>query len=258
MKIGKDYIGVGVGAFILNDKNELLLQKRAVPAEKDHWCVPGGRLEMFETLEQAVIRETKEETDLDIEVVKLMGMCDHIIEAENAHWVSAMHLCKIKSGTPKIMEPDKASDMKWFDLNNLPDKLTITTKKGLEDYKRLNSNITFEDMMNMQIELWKVNKEKWSPMEAKYGRNFLLWMIEEMGEAISIIKKKGDDSIMNNIEVRNAFVEEMSDVMMYYNDTLLRYGIKPDEISSAYIKKHNKNMNRNYQEEYKNILGKQN
>lgn len=137
MKIGKDYIGVGVGAFILNENNELLLQKRAVPAEKDHWCIPGGRLEMFETLEHAVSREVKEETDLDIRVIRLMGICDHIIQEENLHWVAMSYLCKIESGLPKIMEPDKASDMKWFDLNNLPDKLTITTKKALADYKKI-------------------------------------------------------------------------------------------------------------------------
>ena len=142
MKIGKDYIGVGVGAFIINDKNELLLQKRAVPAEKDHWCIPGGRLEMFETLEHAVIRETKEETDLDIKVIKLMGICDHIIKEENAHWVATSYLCKIEEGTPKIMEPEKASDMKWFNLDELPEKLTITTKKALEDYKKIKENLS--------------------------------------------------------------------------------------------------------------------
>lgn len=140
MKIGKDYIGVGVGAFILNDNNELLLQKRAVPVEKGYWSIPGGRLEMFETLNQAVVRETKEETDLDIEVVSLMGICDHIIKAENAHWVATNYLCKIKSGEAKIMEPDKASDMKWFSLDGLPENLTITTKKALNDYKKFKAN----------------------------------------------------------------------------------------------------------------------
>lgn len=142
MKIGKDYIGVGVGAFIINENNQLLLQKRAVPAEKDHWCIPGGRLEMFETLENAVIRETKEETDLDIEVIKMIGVCDHIIKEESAHWVATSFLCKIKSGVPKIMEPDKASDLRWFDLDKLPEKLTITTKKALRDYNKniLNKN----------------------------------------------------------------------------------------------------------------------
>lgn len=141
MKIGKDYIGVGVGAFILNDKGELLLQKRAVPAEKDHWSIPGGRLEWFETLEEATIRETKEETDLDVTVIKLMGVCNHIIKEENVHWIAPSYLCKIKSGEAKIMEPDKASDMKWFALDNLPDKLTITTKKAIEDYNKIKDTI---------------------------------------------------------------------------------------------------------------------
>ncbi len=137
MEIGKDYIGVGVGAFILDENNKLLLQKRAVPAEKGYWCIPGGRLEMFEKLEHAVVREVKEETDLDIEVLKLMGICDHIIQAESAHWVSASYLCKILNGKAKIMEPDKASEMGWFNLDDLPDNLTITTRKALEDYKKI-------------------------------------------------------------------------------------------------------------------------
>lgn len=256
MKIGKDYIGVGVGAFILNENNELLLQKRAVPAEKDHWCIPGGRLEMFEILKDAVIRETKEETDLDIEVITLMGICDHIIKEENAHWVAASYLCKIKSGTPKIMEPDKASDMRWFKLNELPEKITITTKKALHDYKMLenkNEDLRISDMMKMQNILWENNKDDWDPMEAKYARNSLLWMMEEVGEVVAIIKKKSDNEIMNNEDVRKKFVEEMCDVLMYYNDTLLRYGVTAEEISNAYIKKHNKNIKRDFKEEYKRI-----
>ncbi|MCI8654479.1 MAG: DUF550 domain-containing protein [Clostridia bacterium] len=115
-----------------------------------------------------------------------------------------------------------------------------------------NKDIKISEMIGMQKELWEKNKETWSPMEAKYGRNFLLWMIEEMGEAISIIKKKGDNEIMTNQEVRKAFVEELSDVLMYYNETLLRYGITANEISNAYIQKHKRNMKRNYEEEYKN------
>lgn len=89
-------------------------------------------------------------------------------------------------------------------------------------------------------------------MEAKFGRNFILWMMEEMGECIAIIKKKGDSAIMREASVREAFVEEMSDVLMYYFDTLLRYGVTPEEISNAYVAKHNKNMGRDYQREYNN------
>lgn len=134
---GKDYIGVGCGAFIINDKNELLLQKRAVPAEKGYWCIPGGRLEWFETFEQAVKREVQEEVGVTVEVIKLLGICDHIIKEENAHWVSPSYLCKIVEGEPCIMEPDKAEDMRWFSLEELPDKIAITTKKAIEDYRKI-------------------------------------------------------------------------------------------------------------------------
>lgn len=116
------------------------------------------------------------------------------------------------------------------------------------------ADIKVSDMMQMQMNLWEIHQDKWSPMEAKYGRNFLLWMMEEMGEAIAIIKKKGDDSIIEDALVRESFVEEMSDVLMYYTDTLLRYGITAEELSDAYIKKHHKNMGRNFKEEYQSLL----
>lgn len=114
------------------------------------------------------------------------------------------------------------------------------------------NDIKISDMLNMQKDLYALHEDTWSPLEAKYGRNFILWMMEEIGECIAIIKKKGDSAIMENESVRKASCEEMSDVLMYFNDTLLRYGITADEISSSYIDKHKKNMERNYVKEYKN------
>ena len=46
-------------------------------------------------------------------------------------------------------------------------------------------------------------------------------------------------------------LEELADVLMYYTDVLLRYHITPEEIAEAYIRKHEKNMGRNFAEEYK-------
>lgn len=103
----------------------------------------------------------------------------------------------------------------------------------------------------MQTELWEQNRGKWSPMEPAYGRDFLLWMVEELGESIAIIKKKGDRAIVDDPAVRASFVEEMSDVLMYYLDTLLRYGVTPEELSDAYRRKHDRNMHRDYEAEYK-------
>ena len=44
------------------------------------------------------------------------------------------------------------------------------------------ADIKISDMMRMQVNLWEQHKDTWSPMEAKFGRNFILWMMEEMGE----------------------------------------------------------------------------
>ena len=114
------------------------------------------------------------------------------------------------------------------------------------------ANINIDDMMKMQLALWENHKETWDPMDATHGRNSILWMIEELGESIAIIKKKGNTAIMEKPSVRSAFVEEMSDVLMYYMDTLLRYGVTSEELSTAYIKKHNQNMGRDFETEYKN------
>lgn len=115
------------------------------------------------------------------------------------------------------------------------------------------NDVKISDMMDMQRALFEQHKDTWSPMEPQYGRDFILYMIEEIGECVSVIKKKGDAAIAGDAAVRAHFAEEMSDVLMYFIDTLLRYGYSADEISSAYIKKHCKNMGRDYKGEYEKI-----
>lgn len=119
-----------------------------------------------------------------------------------------------------------------------------------------NHKLTIEDMLTLSKDLWEENKDNWAPMEAEYGKNFILYMIEEIGEVISIIKKKGEEEIMENNQVRSMFVEELTDVMMYFSDVLNRYEISGEEFTKAYIKKYEKNMNRNYVEEYQKTYSK--
>lgn len=111
-------------------------------------------------------------------------------------------------------------------------------------------NLSISDLMTMQKALFQLHETEWPPMEPEHGRNMLLYMIEEVGEVIAIMKKKGDKAIVDDPTVREAFLEEMADVLMYYTDTLLRYHVTPEEISEAYAKKHSRNMGRNYTKEY--------
>lgn len=112
-------------------------------------------------------------------------------------------------------------------------------------------DLTISEMKKMQDELYELNKEKWNDRIPEDGKNHLLYMVEEMGECISIIKKKGIDSIMKPGHIRERFVEEISDVLMYYNEVLIRFGITPKELSEAYTKKYETNLNRNYIEDNK-------
>lgn len=107
-------------------------------------------------------------------------------------------------------------------------------------------SLTIKDMLSMSHELYEENKENWSPMTPEHGRTFILYMIEEIGEVISIVKKKGETEIMESSQTRARFIEEMCDVMMYYSDVLNRFGITSEEFSKVYLEKHEHNMKRNY------------
>ncbi len=106
------------------------------------------------------------------------------------------------------------------------------------------------ELMEMQRALWERHKDTWYPMEPEYAHYSMLYMFEELGECIALIKKCGEQEIARDPAVRSAFVTEMSDVFMYYLDTLLRFGITAEELTDAYAKKHEFNKKRDYQTEY--------
>ncbi|WP_346914826.1 nucleotide pyrophosphohydrolase [Clostridium sp.] len=100
------------------------------------------------------------------------------------------------------------------------------------------------EMQEIQKQLQEKYKDKWGGLSPDIGRNQLLWMMIEVGEVADIIKKKGDSNIMNDEETRNHFVEELCDVLMYFNDVMLCYSISPEELKKVYLQKHHKNIER--------------
>jgi 8-oxo-dGTP diphosphatase len=114
---GQDYIAVGVGAAIVRD-GKLLIQKRGqkVRNEIGKWEIPGGGIEYGESHKDALIREVKEETGVEIEVLELLNIADHINPSIKQHWIAAIYLCRIVSGEPRIMEPEKCEELGWFTL----------------------------------------------------------------------------------------------------------------------------------------------
>lgn len=105
-------------------------------------------------------------------------------------------------------------------------------------------NFDIAKMQNIQTELREKYKDKWGDLTPEKAREQLLWLYTEMGEVGDIMKKDRDEKIMNDTEVRHHFIEEMCDVLMYFNDILLCYSITPDEIEKVYMEKHSINMKR--------------
>lgn len=133
-------MGIGVGVIVLNEKKQILLGLRNEDEKKADselhgegtWTMPGGKLEYGESFEEAGIRETKEETDLDVEEIEVFCMNNDL--NQHAQFVTVGLIAKKYSGGVKIMEPDEIVDWKWFDLDNLPKNLFMPSRKCLQNY----------------------------------------------------------------------------------------------------------------------------
>lgn len=140
MKRGKDYIGLGCGALIVNDKNQILLMRRTGKSQggmRDIWSRPGGTVEFGERVEEAIKREIKEELNVDIELFGPERYHDDIRKEDGIkkHWIACGCFAKIIGGDLKNMEPDKHDKLEWFDLDNLPEKVIEYTKISIEEFK---------------------------------------------------------------------------------------------------------------------------
>ncbi len=138
MRAGVDYIGVGVGAMVFNDKGEVFLSQRGPKAsnERGTWEFPGGKVDFGERLIDAIVREFAEEYSMQIAVLELLGVDDHILPDEGQHWISPTYIARHTGGAPRIMEPEKCIAIGWFSLAALPQPLSVITQSDVRAYQR--------------------------------------------------------------------------------------------------------------------------
>lgn len=106
------------------------------------------------------------------------------------------------------------------------------------------NNFGINEMQEMQKALRDKYKDRWGELTPEVGKNQLLWMVGEIGEVIDIVKKNGGQKACTDEMLRKHLIEEMADVLMFYNDVMLCYGITADELKQAYTEKFEKNMKR--------------
>jgi ADP-ribose pyrophosphatase YjhB (NUDIX family) len=113
---------IGADAVALDERGRVLLQCRT---DFKKWGLPGGSVEVGETLAQAVRREVKEETGYDVEVVALSGVYSapaqtttHYPNGDVAHYVSLTFRCRVTGGSPKT--DAETSAVAFFPPDALP------------------------------------------------------------------------------------------------------------------------------------------
>lgn len=124
---------IGVGAVVFNARDQILLIKRGKAPHYGRWMVPGGTLEWGETLEQAAIREVREETGIEIEIEAFVEIVEAMAPGEAGyHFVIMDYAARAVSGS--LSAGSDALDAVWADRDALsdydlpPELLTVIEK----------------------------------------------------------------------------------------------------------------------------------
>jgi len=137
-KLYPDLPIVGVGAVII-DHGKLLLEKRGNEPAKGKWSIPGGVVELGETLEDAVIRETKEETCLDVEAPRLIDVVYQVdLDEEGGvkyHFVIVDYFVTVKDG--QVNAASDADELQWVPLEEVENyDLTASFRRFFQKNKK--------------------------------------------------------------------------------------------------------------------------
>ena len=140
-------IGVGIGILIFNSNKEILLLLRNNDAKKADsnmrlegtYTLPSGNINYNESFEDAAIRKTKEESNLDIkkEDLNLVSISDD--KNEYAHYVTIGMIANNYSGEVMLRDSEEFVSYDWFDIDNLPSNLCEPSRKIIKNY--LNNRI---------------------------------------------------------------------------------------------------------------------
>ncbi len=120
----KTYPKIAVGGIIIRG-NEILLGKRRDKPDRYKWAIPGGKLELNETLEDGLKREMLEETGLTVEVKNIVGISEIIIK--NFHYVILDYMCIPQDGVEKA--GSDALKLKYFHMESLGDDVNESTRE---------------------------------------------------------------------------------------------------------------------------------
>lgn len=127
--------------FLIKDSKLFLLRRKNTGWMDGKYGIPAGHLEPDETILQAMIRETKEEAGIEIDLQNLKLV--HVMHRKsNFDYVDLFFTVETWDGEPKLAEKEKADDAQWFSIENLPQNILTHIKIAFENYQK---NIIFSE-----------------------------------------------------------------------------------------------------------------
>ena len=117
---------IGVGVFVIKDGAFPMLLRKGSHAAGD-WALAGGHLELGESWEECATRETREELGIEIKNLRFLTATNDIFD-ETKHYVTIFMTADWASGKAVNAESEKASDLKFFTLDTMPDNVMLPIK----------------------------------------------------------------------------------------------------------------------------------
>lgn len=230
MKTEKKYPRAIVGAFIFNEKDELFLMKTVQFHNK--YNVPGGSVELGETIEEACIRETKEETNMDIEDLEFMGVSDglnlnnKIYKKPENHLIFINYKARVK-GEPKIKLNKEATDYKWRPVSEwLKNKNVSATVMG-EIEKHLVDTKSFEHKYKQALADYQNLLKRTADEKQEFVRYANEQLILEMLPVYDNLKVSMEH--IDETAKTNGWAEGIKYVIKQFGDILENLGVEEIE-----------------------------
>lgn len=148
---------VGVGAVIICD-GKILLEKRKGEPGRGKWTIPGGLVELGEMAEQTVIREVREETNLEVEQPELIDVVNNITldgnDKTKYHFVIVDYFVKLKGG--RLKASDDADELRWVGFKEVK---SYDLTQSFKDFFRRNRQ-KLEKLNSCSQSRYKTNQRR--------------------------------------------------------------------------------------------------
>ena len=131
---------IAVQTFVINRKKQLLMGLMCDPENKGSWAVPGGHLDVGDTLEECALRELREETGIDAAHAVQFAYVEQPINISNMHYFHFGYLVTDVDENQKLIngEPEDIEKWEWFDLDKIPHKIATYQREVIIKFLKFN------------------------------------------------------------------------------------------------------------------------